>query len=586
MSSTSTDGHPSPRALVLLGLLALLPYLNALPDGFTFDDGPVIRKNPVVTDGVDVLRILASPTPPGDLYRPITMLSFAINERLSPGRPALFHAVNISLHAITTLLVYLLALRLLDSARAAVIGAALFAVHPIHTEAVTNIVGRAELLAALFGLAALLTAARAGATARRGSRLALQVTSLTAFSLAVMSKESGLTVLPLILWLRVVRRGPPVRTAVWQEVRSLDWVAYLLCALVFVGLRFYVTRAMTPTETVTPLDNVLAFVPPIVRIRSALGVLWDYFGLLNVPFVLSADYSYLEAPVITSWVDARFFAGLALLVTAALVFLRRREPAIRFGVVFPLVAISLTANVLFPIGTIKAERLLYFPSVGWVIVLAYGFDLLLATPRYRSIAVAALAAVVLAFGVRTWLRNMDWADNATLYRSMVQGAPNSAKARYNLGVALQDEGAHDAAIVQFRRALSIYPWAEGAALGVGYSLAKKGFSNEAIEWYERALEIAPGLTQAHIDLCGADLTIGRMEAAAAACRDGLRYDPTDATLLKELGLSLVGMGDTGKGIAVLRRSLALNRGDQWLQSYLARQNTAAVAGGGEQVAIQ
>ena len=186
----------SPVIFVLLALLAVLPYGNALQNGFAFDDEPVIQRNPVVTDGVDLTRILASPVPPGDLYRPLTVLTFAVNERLSPGRAASFHAVNLLLHAAVTLLVFAIAVRLFASARVAAIAAALFAVHPIHTEAVTNIVGRAELLAALFGLLALVCAADADAGGPR-QRRALQFASLASFSLAVLSKESALTVLPL-----------------------------------------------------------------------------------------------------------------------------------------------------------------------------------------------------------------------------------------------------------------------------------------------------------------------------------------------------------------------------------------------------
>ncbi len=580
-----TDTAASKRVLALLFVLALLPYANALSTGFAFDDEAVIRQNPVVTERIDPLRILASPTPPGDLYRPLTMLSFAINERLSPGRPAPFHAVNVLLHAITTLLVYLLAVRLVESARAALVAAALFAVHPVHTEAVTNIVGRAELLAALFGLLALLTAAQADVAPQRRSRLALQVASLVAFVLAMMSKESGLTVLPLLILLRVVRRGGRVWSGLLQEVCGLDWLPYALCAGVFVALWFYVTRAIAPT-TLTPLDNVLAFVPAIVRIRSALGVLWDYFGLLNLPLLLSADYSYLEAPIITTWVDGRFLGGLALLVAAAAVFLWSRQPALRFGVVFPWLALSLTANLLFAIGTVKAERLLYLPSVGWVVVLGIGFDRLLRARRYRPLAVTALVLIVAGFGARTWSRNWDWTDNSTLYRSMVRTAPQSAKARYNFGVILQKERADAAAIAQFERALAIYRWAEGAALGIGIIMEKKGDVDAAVQWYRKALDITPGYDKAHTNLCHVLFTNGRFAAAAAACRDGLRYDPADANLLKGLGASLVATGDTAKGIVLLRRSLSLNRDDEELRSYVAELERRSAADGPEQVVVQ
>ena len=153
-----------------------------------------------------------------------------------------------------------------------------------------------------------------------------------------------------------------------RELRSLDWVPYAACAAVFFAARLSVLGTVTP-YTVRPLDNVLAFVPWTARVPSALGVLWDYFGLLNVPLVLAADYSYGQVGVVPWW-HPRALGGLALVLLAVGTLVRHRQPAIGFAAVFPLVALALTANVFFPIGTIKAERLLYVPSVGYVLLLA------------------------------------------------------------------------------------------------------------------------------------------------------------------------------------------------------------------------
>src|SRR5262249_8645942 len=162
--------------------------------------------------------------------------------------------------------------------------------------AVTSIVGRAEVLAALFGLLALLTAVPPRATVGRATRSALQGVSLAAFSLALLSKESALVVLPLILLFRIACHGDALGRGLWQELRTLDWVPYGLCAGVFLWLRFSVVGAVTPPLPFKPLNNILAFVPWTVRLRSAMGVLWDYFGLLNLPLVLAADYSYNQDP--------------------------------------------------------------------------------------------------------------------------------------------------------------------------------------------------------------------------------------------------------------------------------------------------
>jgi hypothetical protein len=99
------DARLSPYLVGLVLLLAVLPYLNALTAGFTLDDEAVIRQNGTVTAGVDPIGVLASPLSPGDLYRPLTVLTFALNEALAPGVAWPFHAVNVALHAAVTALV-------------------------------------------------------------------------------------------------------------------------------------------------------------------------------------------------------------------------------------------------------------------------------------------------------------------------------------------------------------------------------------------------------------------------------------------------------------------------------------------------
>ena len=143
----------------VIAVAAIVPYLNALPADFTFDDVGVISENVAVQihPAADLLTYVYYP---GGLYRPLTMLTYAANASID-ARPWGYHLVNVVLHALVSIAVFFLARRLLDSAVAATVAALLFAVHPIHTEAVTGIVGRAELLAALGVLVSLLAVARA-----------------------------------------------------------------------------------------------------------------------------------------------------------------------------------------------------------------------------------------------------------------------------------------------------------------------------------------------------------------------------------------------------------------------------------------
>jgi len=563
-----------PWLLWLLAVVAALPYLNALTADFTFDDHLVIRRNPAVTTGVDLGRVFTTPLIKGDLYRPLTILSFALNEAASPGRPGPYHLVNVGLHVAVTILVFFVGRRLFDAEWIAATAAVLFAVHPIHTEAVTSLVGRSELFVALFGLLTLLASVRRDAAAGTGTRAALLAASLTAFACALLSKESAVMLLVLLPLFRVAARGEPFRAGLWTELCSLEWVPYALCVGTYLLLRSCVLAAYTP-YTITSLDNILRFVPWTERLPSALAVLWDYFGLLNVPFVLAADYSYNQVPV-TGWLSWRALAGTALLVTAAGIVIRNRRPAVSFAVLLPLVTVALTSNLFVLIGTVKAERHLYLPSVGWALLAAYALERARCVPRYRAVVPVALAVTVSAFAVRTWVRNWDWADDLALYRSMVRTAPESAKAHFNYGAMLQERAAQAAAAVQFRRALEIYPVAE-AAVGMGIEAESRRATDEAVEWYGQALRMRPNLSTAHVNLCYLLLRSARWQAAATACRNGLRYDPINPKLLKALGTSWVELGATAHGVDLMRRALALDGDDDALRADIARWETAAAS---------
>ena len=558
--------HLDWRSLAIVVTAATAPYLNGLAAGFAFDDGLVIRQNPVITGAFDLGAILGPPHYPVNLYRPLTVLTYALNERIAPGNAALFHAVNLVLHAGATLLVFQLGLQLCRARSVALIAAVLFGVHPIHTEAVTGIVGRAELLAAFFGLLTLVwTISGADEQNRKAGRDAL---ALLAFTAAVFCKESALTVLPLIPLSRAARRGG-LWPALWRELRSGHWLPFLIVSGLFLATRTYVIGTLTLPDRPLPLDNVLAYTPAMVRIRTALAVLSDYASLLAMPVVLSADYSWRAVTPVASWFSLRPLLGLGLVMGSVALFLRssRRNAALGLFAIFPLVTLSLASNLVIPIGTVKAERLLYLPSVGCALLaglLLQGFR-----PKRAWLQGGVVAFITIAFAARTWVRNRDWQNDLTLFQAAVKAEPDSAKAHHNLGVTLQELGRFDEANIQFREALRVFPGYAESAFCIGQIYQAKGLDNGAISWYRKALAIAPSNPRANENLCSLLLRRNEFAAAEAACRHGLRFAPADAGLLKGLGASFIGLDDQARGVAVLRRSLALNPDDQELRSALA-----------------
>lgn len=547
----------------LVAVMAALPYLNSLPAEFTFDDLGLIKNNPGVTgEHASAYRVVTEQQYPvgSGLYRPVVLLTYFVNARVN-SLPVGYHVVNVLLHVLVTLGVFRIAEILLESLRGAAAAALVFAVHPIHTEAVTSIVGRAELLGASCALAGFAASIRAGKSTdtRRWSWLA---SSLAALAVGLFCKESVFVAIFLCaaahLWVRRPRGTMPIAAIL------LPYVLLAGAFLVFRGVYFHALTVLPPTL----LDNPLAHVPALRRLETAVVILWEYLALLLIPLRLSADYSFAEIPVVASVYDPRFLGAAAgfMALAAVLAIAFKRAPVLIWAAAFFFIPLGITANLLFPIGTIKAERLLYLPSFGWCLACGWVIGHAPTRPRVRQ---ALLLALVAAYAGRTWVRNRDWQNDLTLFRATTATSPRSAKAHHNLGVAYERAGQLDAAMVEYRQALGLYPPYAEAALAIGNVYQKKSLYNGALHWYAKAIEIAPRLASAHLNTGIIRNAVGEFSAAEAAFRAGLETDPDNPSLLAGLGLSLLAQGRQPEAAAVIEHAIPLVKNDPSAQELLA-----------------
>ena len=403
------EGPLSPRRLYLaVAACAAVVYVGCLWNRFAFDDLYAVVLNPLVHHPSGIWQAFGRSYWAGNLnttvYRPLAVASFALDGMV--GSAAWFHAVNLLWHVAATVLVAVLARRW-SGTQAALVAGLLFAVHPVHVEAVANVVGRNELMAATFTLLAVYAALGRDSI----------VWSAVALVGGLLSKENAAVVPGLIVWAWVVGLVPRPRGR-----RLAAFVAsWVLVGAGYAVLRWIVFRAY---------GQGITAVAPVFIGQDALGVrltalsgLVDVARLLLVPLHLQADYSPLERTAVTSLADGRLWAGLlvfalwALLVALALKHHRRLEA---FGLGWIAIAYSPVANLLFPIGVFIAERTLYLPSVG--LALAAG-GLVRDVPSRRL--ALPLTALVLAGGVRTALRVPVWRDNLSATVSLATDAPRS-----------------------------------------------------------------------------------------------------------------------------------------------------------------
>ncbi len=555
-------------ALIGCPLVALLLFLPTLRNDFVFDDRAIIVGNPLLSSLRDLPHLLAAPywNVPGHsrtLYRPVTSTSFSLNRSVGGLAPRWFHLVNVCAHAAATLLVVLLALRLLPGALGPATAGLLFAVHPAHVEAVAGIVGRAEILAACGAIAMILAHRRALLAGHRATRAWIAV-AWGAFLFAVGSKESAL-IAPGLAWLaeRVPDATAPDDVPGMGRRRLILWSGYAAIAAGYLLARAAVLGALGIGAPIPFVDNPAASAGPLAGRLTALGCLVRYAGLLLWPARLAADYSYDQIPVIRSALDPMALGGLALLLAtvAGGPRLLRRRPATGFALLWIAISGALTANLILFIGTLLAERLLYLPSVGFCLLIGAAVGSA-ADRRPTGLAPLALRMAVLglcaAAAWRSWSYLPAWVDDFALYSSAARVSPRSARIRYNLGNAHLRAADYPAAAAHYRAALEIYPEFNDARVNLGMALLQERRPAEALGLLVAAAAREPRSAEIAVDLGNAHRALGHNDAAEEQFRRALHLDPGSAQAWNNLGSLALLRGEADSAVDQLRRAVELD----------------------------
>ncbi len=490
-------------------LITLLAYSNSFRAGLTRDSWPMILQNPKVHEAnfSNVQFILGHtywwPSQFG-LYRPITTLSYLVNYALlgNGERPAGYHWINFLLHFINVLLVFALSTRLLRSFWAGLSVAAIWTMHPILTESVTNVIGRADLLAGI-GVLGGFSLYLKSTESRGAARIAFLLALAAITALGVFSKENAVVILGVVIL---------YEASFWRERRNLRGLAWGCIAIsIPIALMLYqrsVVLASYPALPAQFLDNPLAGSPFLAGRLTAIAVMGKYIWLLVWPITLSADYSYNQIPLengsIHNWIA---WAAIAAIIFAAAILWKRNRTAF-FFTAFAFVTFIPTSNLLFYVGTIMAERFLYLPAIGFAACLTLAIRALSERARAPLIWPVAIALIIAAWGIRTYVRNNDWRDDLTLAKASVKTSPNSYRTHMGLALWLGrtepvrthiDEAAAEAeeglsilkGVPDERNTTTSYGIAASVYQLKGVLASAPGYSDppEAARDYQRALDI-------------------------------------------------------------------------------------------------
>ena len=599
-------------------LLGFLLYANTLGHDYALDDAIVIYDNEFTVQGVEGIdEILKYDTfrgffkvegkeqlVAGGRYRPLSLILFALEIELFGKNPLLGHLGNALLYGLLVMLIYLLVKLFLKKeipvkARwVALATALLFAVHPVHTEAVANIKGADEILTMLGGLSAIYFSLRAFDKKEYTGHILAAVL----FFLGLLAKENAITLVAVVPLAYYFFRGLSLPKTI---VPTLPFLAASALFLVIRGSVLGWEMGEPSGELMNNpflklADNQWVDFSQGEKFATIFFTLGKYLLLLLFPHPLTHDYYPRQIPIMgfdNPWVILSLLAYLTL-TAYAIWGLVRRKP-ITFGVWFYLASLSIVSNIVFPIGTNMGERFIFMPSFGFCIWAAMGlYALSKGERRFRKNIALAGGLILLLLAGKTMARNGVWKNNYTLFTTDVKTSPNSAKLQNSAGgetieyaIKLKDENARrlklEEAVLHLKSALRIHPSYKNAYLLLGNAHNYLGRYDESLDYYDKALQLDPTYKEAlrnrALTYRDAGKYFGEKEKnplkAETYLKKALEYLPDDYETHRLLGVATGVQGRAQDALAYFNRATQIEpqNADAWFNLSIAWHNAGNMA---------
>lgn len=532
MAKKQKAGKPKPAWMkyswYFIPLVAILVYLPSFNSDFTFDDEIIVQDNSYVKSLDKIPAIWTSHYWAGKidatdtgLYRPLTLTTYNLQYVLQGEHAGPFHVINILLHALVCFVLMKFVSLLSKDPLLVAVGGLLFAVHPIHTEAVCGIVGRAELLAGLF----ILLAGMSYHQYRKSGKSKWITWLLLSTFAAITSKEHGF-MLPVLLALQEAYYYFAWKNYSWGS--KTKWVGIGSVTILAIALFVYrssITGPRIPHE-------LWVGVSTFDRMATAIRIYAEYTWMHIFPLKLSADYWTGEAPI-TGFGDWRVWLAIiaiGIIKLAALKW-RSKQPIFSWGIYFFLFALLPVSNFLFAVGFVKAERILYIPGIGLIVAMAALLVIGLQHPKWKRPTIGILTFLVLFFIMRTWQRNYDWKNNFTLAAATLKTAPDSPRINNMMGLELREQQKNQEALAYFEKAVKANPKHVPALVNLGTEYRNFNRLPEAAATLEQALSLDPNTLATYVNLMSVYRSMEQYDKNVEIAEKAMEKFPTSAPVL-------------------------------------------------------
>lgn len=571
-------------ALLTLFLFSCALYLNTLNHDYAFDDSVAITDNQFTKQGVSGIPELLTEDffagiydkaleLGGGRYRPLSLITFAIEYEFFGANPFVSHLINMLLYALTIVVLFWTLEELFpENFWLCAITSALFAAHPVHTEVVANIKSRDEILSFL-GLC--LTVMYLFRYLKSGKKNLL-VYGIVAYFLSLLSKENGITfiaIIPLTVFCFTTKN---FRQSVVASI------PFLITGIVYFIIRTSLVGIIGDRDNPDVMENPFVNASFMDKYATIIHILGKYLLLLFYPNPLSCDYSFNQIPIIGIF---NIKAIVPLVIYVALVVYAginiKKKNIVAYCILFYLFSISIVSNIVFNIGAPMGERFLFLPSLAFCIVAAHiglnFFKAKSATKPNTALLVIVLIVLVL-YSSQTISRNKDWKNNTTLFSADAKTVPNSAKIRYYYGNTLLNQMLADKnnpertkkltiALQEVNASIAINPKFHHAHYAKGMICQELGMADSAIVAFNNVLALQP----THINTQSALGTVygkmkGDFDNAIKYLTIAVKYNPKDGSAFENLGIAYAMKKDFEASLKAFEQAMRLK--PESAQSYL------------------
>lgn len=530
-----------PRYYTLIAALTLVItgfclYANSVSNDFVWDDRNLIVNNPDIKainwKNIKTIftRDLVHFVDRTNFYRPVQSLIYMVGYRLWDGHPQGYRLLNIALHCLNGLLIFIIVRLILHDAVASLFGALLFIVHPLQTSAVAYISGTADVGA----MACLLVAVFFMARFKKTGGIFDAAFALIAFCKALLAKEICVVFPPVAFFLYT--RGLTDKQSRLEPREKIFFCALFCLALIYLGLRLTVLKF-------APLGSQAINAPPLYRRFLMLWpVLFTYLRLIILPYDLRMDRD-IAVPM-SVFQPAVFFSILAIAAAAFVVWrYAAKDKPLVVGIVWFLAFLFPSLNIIVPLNAPISEHWLYIPFLGISLAAAYGITRLVG--RYRAaekIIYGILIAAMVVYGGTTIYLNKQWKSEKTLFSYIVRYSSVHARAHYNLGCRYLDEKKFREAITELEKAAQKDPNYYEPLVAMSIAYVKLGDLDAGRAAFKKAIAMRPDSVDGYLVVAQALSDVGKHDDAIAIYQAALRIDEKSPAAYNGLGVAYASKG--------------------------------------------